>query len=98
MVACVGRQEAVEHGLIDGQVVSLHVLEDGGGTGYVPLVTEQCHAGLEGDSVGGNVELLQHGQELGHVDGMTILSVDLNKKGICIQKLFSIVPTFNSAL
>ena len=63
MVCRVGRQEAVEHGLVDCQVVGLHVLEDGGGPGDVPLVTEQSHAGLEGDTVGGNVELLQHRQK-----------------------------------
>ena len=82
MVDCVGRQEAVEHGLVDCQVVRLHVLEDGGGPGDVPLVTEQSHAGLVGDAVGGDVELLKHGQELGHVDRMTVLCVDLNKNGI----------------
>ena len=77
MVGSVGRQEAVEHGLVDCQVVGLHVLEDGGGTGDVPLATEQSHAGLESDAVGGNIELLQHGQELGHVSRMTILRMNL---------------------
>ena len=77
MVGSVGRQEAVEHGLVDCQVVGLHVLEDGGGPGDVPLATEQSHAGLESDAVGGNIELLQHGQELGHVSRMTILRMNL---------------------
>ena len=77
MVGSVGRQEAVEHGLVDCQVVGLHVLEDGGGSGDVPLAAEQSHAGLESDAVGGNIELLEHCQEFRHVSRMTILRMNL---------------------
>ena len=78
MVGSVGHQKAVEHGLVDCQVVGLHVLEDGGGPGDVPLATEQSHAGLEGDAVSGNIELLQLGQELRHVNWMIVLTMNLD--------------------
>ena len=40
----------MEDGLVDCQVVGLHMLEDGGGPGDVPQATEQSHTGLESDA------------------------------------------------
>lgn len=42
------------------------------------LLTVESHAGLEGDAVGGEAELLQLGQELRHLHRVSVLVVDLS--------------------
>ena len=63
------------------------------------LLTVESHAGLEGDAVGGEAELLQLGQELRHLHRVSVLVVDLSiKTAIGLSVIFNNKRTFSSAL
>ena len=67
----------MEDGLVDGEVLLLHVLEDGGGPANVPLLTVEADTVLVGHTVGLDVLLLQLGQELRNIHFMIIFKINL---------------------
>ena len=73
----VGREETEEDGLVDGHVVVLHVVEDGGGPRYVPRLAVQGNEVLERHPVGRDLLPVQRSQELRDVDRILILKVNL---------------------
>ena len=74
-----GSQETVEDGLIDGEVLLLHVLEDGGGPGDIALLAVEADTVLVGHTVGEDVLLLQLRQELRDVHFVIIFNINLVK-------------------
>ena len=77
IVSTVGREETEEDGLVDGHVLVLHVVEDGGGPRYVPRLAVQGHAVLERHSVRSYLLPVQDSQEVSDVDSILILQVNL---------------------
>ena len=77
IVRTVGREETQEDGLVDGHVLVLHVVEDGGGPRYVPRLAVQGHAVLERHSVGLDIFLLKRRHELRDIDIILILLMNL---------------------
>ena len=73
------REEAEKDGLVDGHVVLLHVLEDGGGLSYVTCLAVQGNAVLERHSVRGDVLLLKQSHEIWYVNIVPILLINLNR-------------------
>lgn len=67
----------MEDGLVDGEVLLLHVLEDGGGPANVPLLTVEADTVLVGHTVGGQVILFKLRQELRYVDFVIIFKINL---------------------
>ena len=67
----------MEDGLVDGEVLLLHVLEDGGGPGNVPLLTVEADTVLVGHTVGLDVLLLQLRQEFRDIHFVIIFKINL---------------------
>ena len=59
------------------------------------LLTVESHAGLVGDAVGGEAELLQLRQELRHLHRVPVLVVDLSIQIIINNMLYLLYPSSN---